>query len=77
MQKSTKILLGIFVISLLVAIFGGNIATSTQPPLGASVTEIQNHFFFVTLPFALVNFALLVSAVLLVIRGIRHYFRKS
>lgn len=77
MQKSTKILLGGFVISLLIIVFGSNIVDSTEPPLGSSAAEIQNHLLFVTIPFALVSLVFVISAALLLIRGDRHYFRKS
>ena len=77
MRNSTKILLGIHIVSFLVMVFNGGTFVSTDPPLGASASEIDKHLFSVAIPLAIAAFASIVSGALLVIRGISHYLRKS
>lgn len=77
MEKGTPILLGVFIVSFLVNIFGGGFVASTEPGIGAAATEVQNHLFFITVPFVLINLVMLLTGALLIIRGIRHLFRKK
>lgn len=77
MQKSTKILLIVFIVSFLVIVFGGSLFDTPEPAIGASHVEIQRHLVLVTVPFAILNFAMTISGVILVMRVGNYIFKKN